>query len=452
MPEGIKLPEAVESIFYILNKNGYESYVVGGAVRDSIIGLPVHDWDICTNATPDVVCKLFRSKGFRVIETGIQHGTVTVIINCRGYEITTYRTDGKYTDGRHPDSVEFVSNIKDDLSRRDFTMNAIAYNYDDWFIDPFGGIKDIENKVIKCVGNPVDRFSEDPLRIMRAVRFAAQLGFHIETYTDIGMAKCNDGLAKVSAERIGAELCKILISDHPEYILDYYVDISSAIPEFIKLMNCQQNNRYHMYDVWNHTKMALKSCRIHDLETRLAILLHDIGKSDVKTTKNGIDHFYGHPVKSAEIADQMLRRLKFPNNIREEVVELVANHDVLIIQKSNKVKKYLNKFGEAQLRRLLDLQFCDVMAHSLLYSKELLWNLFRVEEILNQVITEEKCFSIKDLAINGKDIIELGVPEGPEVGKWLKYALEEVIDDRLANDKEDILNDIKAKLEGDNEE
>lgn len=452
MPEGIKLPEAVESIFYILNKNGYESYVVGGAVRDSIIGLPVHDWDICTNATPDIVCKLFRSKGFCVVETGIQHGTVTVMVNCRGYEITTYRTDGKYTDGRHPDSVEFVSSIKDDLSRRDFTMNAIAYNYDDWFIDPFGGIKDIENKVIKCVGKSEDRFKEDPLRIMRAVRFAAQLGFHIETHTDIGMIKYNDGLEKISAERINTELCKILISDHPDYVLDYYVDIFPALPEIGKLDCCTQNNIHHIYDVWEHTKSALKSCRSYDLNTRLAILLHDIGKKDVKTTVDGIDHFYGHPVKSAEIADQMLRRLKFSNDIRESVVELVANHDIVVIPKSNKIKKYLNKFGEVQFRKLLDVQFCDVMAQNPLYAKERLWNLFKAEEILDEVLAAEKCFSIKDLAVNGKDIMELGVQEGPEVGKWLKYALEEVIDDRLANDKEDILNDIEAKLEGDNKE
>ena len=246
MIEGIVLPESVKSIFYVLNRNGYEAYLVGGAVRNSIIGLPVHDWDICTNALPEDVCKLFRSKGFRVVETGLQHGTVTVMVNYRGYEITTYRIDGKYTDSRHPDSVKFIGNIHEDLARRDFTMNAIAYNDDDGFIDPFNGLKDIENKVIRCVGTPVDRFTEDPLRIMRAVRFSAQLGFHIENYTNIAMVQTNDGLSKISAERIQSELCKILISDHPEYVLDYYIDISPAIPELSKMMGCSQNNMYHI--------------------------------------------------------------------------------------------------------------------------------------------------------------------------------------------------------------
>ena len=452
MIEGIVLPEAVESIFYVLNKYGYESYIVGGAVRDSILNLPVHDWDICTNALPENVCKLFRSKGFRVVETGLQHGTVTVMVNERGYEITTYRTDGKYTDSRHPDSVVFVGSIREELSRRDFTMNAIAYNHDDGFIDPFHGLKDIERKTIQCVGVPAERFTEDPLRIMRAVRFAAQLGFHIENYTDIAMAKCRNGLSKISAERIQAELCKILVSDHPEYVLDYYIDISPAIPELSKIMGCSQNNMYHIYDVWNHTRFALTACRIHELETRLTILLHDIGKSESKTIDRGIEHFYGHAVKSAEITDTMLRRLKFSNEVRESVVELVASHDMTIVPKSNKVKKYLNKLGEAQFKRLLDIRFCDIMAHNPYYAKERLWETFRAEEILNEVLAEEKCFSMKDLAINGKDIMNLGVKEGPDVGKWLNYALDEVINDRLENDKEDILNDINAKLYAEKEE
>lgn len=452
MIEGIVLPESVKSIFYVLNRNGYEAYIVGGAVRNSIIGLPVHDWDICTNALPEDVCKLFRRKGFRVVETGLQHGTVTVMVNYRGYEVTTYRTDGKYTDSRHPDSVKFVGNIHEDLARRDFTMNAIAYNDDDGFIDPFNGLKDIKNKVIRCVGSHTDRFKEDPLRIMRAVRFAAQLGFHIENYTNIAMVQTNNGLSKISAERIQSELCKILTSDHPEYALDYYIDISPAIPELSKIMGCSQNNMYHIYDVWNHTRFALTACRIHELETRLAILLHDIGKPESKTVDRGIEHFYGHAVKSAEIADSLLRRLKFSNEIRESVVELVASHDMTIIPKPNKIKKYLNKLGEAQLRRLLDVRFCDIMAHNPYYAKERLLETFRAEEILNEVLAEEKCFSIKDLAINGKDIMELGVKKGPDVGKWLNYALDEVINDRLENDKEDILNDIDAKLYAEREE
>lgn len=451
MIKDIVLPEAVKSIFYVLNRNGYEAYIVGGAVRNSILELPVHDWDICTNALPEEVCKLFRSKGFRVVETGLQHGTVTVMVNCRGYEVTTYRTDGKYSDSRHPDSVEFVSDIYSDLARRDFTMNAIAYN-DDGFIDPFNGMRDIKNKVIKCVGVAIDRFTEDPLRIMRAVRFAAQLGFHIENYTNIAMVQTNDGLSKISAERIQSELCKILISDHPEYVLDYYIDISPAIPELNKIMGCSQNNMYHIYDVCDHTRFALTACRVHDLETRLAILLHDVGKSESKVTENGIDHFYKHAVKSAEIADSMLRRLKFANYIREPVVELIVNHDITIIPKPNKIKKYLNKFGEAQFRRLLDLRFCDIIAHNPYYAKERLWETFHAEEMLNEVLAEEKCFSIKDLAINGKDIMDLGIKEGPNVGKWLNYALDKVINDRLENDKEDILNDIDAKLYAEREE
>ena len=287
---------------------------------------------------------------------------------------------------------------------------------------------------------------------MRAVRFAAQLGFHIENYTNIAMVQTNDGLSKISAERIQSELCKILISDHPEYVLDYYIDISPAIPELSKIMGCSQNNMYHIYDVWNHTRFALTSCRIHDLETRLAILLHDIGKPKSKTIDRGIEHFYGHAVKSAEIAESLLRRLKFSNEIRESVVELVASHDMTIVPKSNKVKKYLNKLGEAQFRRLLDIRFCDITAHNPYYAKERLWETFRAEEVLNEVLTEEKCFSMKDLAINGKDIMDLGVKEGPDVGKWLNYALDEVINDRLENDKEDILNDIDAKLYAEREE
>lgn len=452
MIKDIVLPEAVKSIFYVLNRNGYEAYIVGGAVRNSILGLPIHDWDICTNALPEDVCKLFRSKGFRVVETGLQHGTVTVMVNGRGYEITTYRTDGKYSDGRHPDSVEFVGNIRDDLARRDFTMNAIAYNHEDGFIDPFGGTIDIKNKMICCVGKPSDRFTEDPLRILRAVRFAAQLGFHIEYYTDIAMSTCKEGLEKISEERIQVELCNILVSDHPEYVLDYYLDMSVAIPELFQMMCCDQNNMYHTYDVWNHTRYALTACRVHDLKTRLSILLHDIGKSESKTTVDGVDHFYGHAVKSAEIADTMLRRLKFANYVREPVVELIANHDMIIVPKPNKIKKYLNKLGEAQFRRLLDLRFCDIMAHNPYYAKDRLCETFKAEEVLNSVLAEDKCFSIKDLAVNGKDIMDLGIKEGPNVGKWLNYALDEVINDRLENDKEDILNDIDAKIYAEREE
>lgn len=440
----IEMPQDVRFIIGELNKGGFEAYAVGGCVRDSILGRTPNDWDITTSATPFEVKDIFR----RTVDTGLQHGTVTVLLKDQGYEVTTYRIDGEYTDHRRPDEVTFTGELSEDLLRRDFTINAMAYNDETGIVDLYGGIQDLEEGVIRCVGNPDDRFDEDALRIMRAVRFAAQLGFSVDSATREAATKHASELSQVSAERIETELTKLLISDHPEKVLDMYeMGITSIIlPEFDKMMETEQNSPYHMYDVGRHTVEVIKNVSPTKV-MRYAALLHDIGKPQCKTTDDkGVDHFKGHALVSEEMSTKILKRLRMDNDTIRDVKKIVRWHDYgisgVITKKS--VRKMLSSMGEQYFSEFLDIKRADMKGQSdyrLAEREEVLSNIIRFHD---EIMEEGNALSIKDLAVNGKDIMDLGIPKGPRVGETLSYLLERVLEEPTLNEKSKLEDIIKG--------
>ena len=436
----INIPRGANELIHTLQNNGYQSYVVGGCVRDSILGREPHDWDICTSATPQEMMRVFQ--GRRIIETGLQHGTITIIVDDEPFEVTTYRIDGNYSDNRRPDNVTFTDNIIEDLRRRDFTINAMAYNDVDGLIDPFNGLQDLQDKVIRCVGSAKERFEEDALRILRAIRFAAQLGFKIEADTDHEINNQYRSLENISVERINSEFCKIAMSNRFSFYLLFYHNIFSLfIPEFNNLLGFEQHNPYHSYDVFMHTVNALTNCEIYDLTTILSTFFHDFGKPHCyQDDENGIRHFKGHGKVSAELTDSIMKRLRFDNETRKNVVELVYYHDATFEVGKKYVKRWLNKIGEEQFRRLLKIRRADIKGQKLLYDIRRIEKVDAIEEILNKVIQEEECFSMKDLAVNGKDLMEIGYKPGKKLGNTLKVLLQMVIDGDTSNEKEVLLS------------
>ena len=443
----IDIPEKAKFIIDTISAAGFEAYVVGGCVRDSILGRMPMDWDITTSAKPQEVKALFK----RTIDTGIQHGTVTVMLDKEGFEVTTYRIDGKYEDSRHPKEVTFTPNLEEDLKRRDFTINAMAYNDRDGLIDIFGGIDDINQKVIRCVGDAEARFREDALRMMRAVRFSAQLGYDIHEDTAAAIKKLANTLDKISAERIQVELVKMLSSDYPEKIRDAYeLGITKVIlPEFDRMMETGQNHPHHMYNVGEHTIHSI--CNIEkDRVLRLAMLFHDIGKPDTLVIdEKNITHFHGHPVMGEEITKNILRRLKFDNDTIRIVSRLVRYHDYGngVQPDMRIVRRGVNKIGEDIFPLLFSVRRADVLAQSKYMSEEKLALIDRWEEIYNQIVEQKQCVSLNTLAVNGKDLIELGYKPGPEIGNALHYLLEQVLDNPEYNDKEilyNILSDFRS--------
>ena len=441
----INLPEEVKFILDTLHKNNYEAFVCGGAVRDSILNRPVHDWDITTSATPEQVIEVFKDK--YIIPTGLQHGTVTIMLNGVGYEVTTFRIDGDYSDGRRPDSVKFTDDIVKDLSRRDFTINAMAYNPEVGLVDPFGGQKDLEKKIIRCVGNPSARFQEDALRILRAWRFSCQLGFHISKLTEMRAYEYRALLKNISKERIQSEFIKSINGDLNQFYRNNQFYYTVFIPEW-KSLHILQHNPYHIYMVSGHTLEALRNLpSTSDLITRLAVFFHDFGKPQCKTTdENGVDHFKGHGKVGADMVDNIMRRLRFDNDTREKVVELVYYHDATFEVGAKYVKRWLNKIGEEQFRRLLEVRRADIKAQNPIYEGERLAKIDKIETILKDILSKEQCFSLKDLAINGNDLIELGFKPGKEIGNILNQLLQMVIDGELENDKNQLIQVVKNKL------
>jgi tRNA nucleotidyltransferase (CCA-adding enzyme) len=441
----IIIPDDVKIIMNQLSKNNHKSYVVGGCCRDALLGREPKDWDICTSAKPNEMLEIF--KDFKIIETGIKHGTLTVVINNTNYEVTTFRVDGDYSDNRHPDSVKFVDDITLDLSRRDFTINAMAYSDEEGLINPFNGLQDIKTKIIRCVGIADERFKEDALRMLRAIRFSAQLIFRIEEWTKNSIHNNASLIENVSYERINSEICKILNSNRPNKIVGLYLFGLSKyfMSEFDSMFNCKQNTPWHYTNVGDHTINALQNSR-EDLSLRLAILFHDTGKPSSKTTTNeGIDHFYHHPIKSAEIAKETMTRLHFDNKTIEDVVTLVSYHDATIDLNKHSIKRMLNKIGEELFFKLLDLQYADCSAQNLELSQEKIDLLPQIRELAQTIITEKEPFGIKDLAINGNDMIALGYKPNKELGNALSTILELVIDDPTLNTKNQ-LQEIASKL------
>lgn len=444
---GIKnnLPEDVQEIMSVIKGYGATSYVVGGCVRDSILGREPHDWDICTPALPGELLVEFEERGYKVIPTGVQHGTITVNLNGNNYEITTFRRDGEYSDGRHPDTVEFTSDLIYDLERRDFTMNAIAYNSEEGLIDPYCGYEDIKDRRIRCVGNPNDRFQEDGLRILRALRFSVQLGFKIELFTKRAMIDNRSLLNKISFERINAEFVKIIESSSSHcarmQLLEFEDVLAEFIPELKSTFGFKQNNPYHCYPVYAHILTVLKECVDADIITKLAAFFHDIGKPHCyQDDDSGIRHFKGHGKVSAEMTDNIMRRLKFDNDTREKVVQLVYYHDATFEVGKKYVRRWLNKIGVDQFKRLLTLRRADIMGQSKWYREERIQKLDAVKECLEEVLNEKPTFSIKDLEIDGKDVMKyMLMDECPKVGYWLKHILKMVIDGDLRNNRDDLI-------------
>lgn len=439
----IKIPQQVNRAIEILRQNGHTAYVVGGAVRDALMGKAAHDWDIATSAKPKETAEAFGN--FRVIETGIKHGTVTVIVDGESLEITTYRIESGYSDNRHPDKVEFTDMIEDDLSRRDFTINAIAYSPYAGIADPFGGCGDIEAKIIRCVGDPDRRFGEDALRILRALRFSATLGFEIDQITSDSIRRNYKSLENISVERIFVELSKLICGkDAKRILLDYSEVFFFILPELKPMSGCTQNHERHIFDVWGHTVEAVVNVK-NDIPLRLAMLFHDSGKPHVKSTdEKGIDHFYGHSKKSREIAFDALTKLKVSNKLRDKVCNLVEYHDFLPDKISKKTyKKYIGLLGEKTVEELFEIRKADISAQNTKFlSEELKANEIGLK-IFNEIKAENSCLKINDLAINGKDLEKAGIPPSPEMGRILEALLDEVLEEKTENSKNALLERVK---------
>lgn len=436
----IEMPAKAKEIINCINEAGYEAYIVGGCVRDCMLGRIPNDWDITTSADPITVKSLFK----RTIDTGLKHGTVTILMGDEQYEVTTYRIDGDYTDGRHPDSVTYTSQLSEDLRRRDFTINAMAYHPDEGLVDLFGGLDDLNKRVIRCVGNAEDRFGEDALRMMRAIRFAAQLGYSIEEETYNAIILLHSNLEKISAERIRVEMDKLLVSDHP-YMFRLFYDTrltSVFMPEFDEAMNTRQNHPHHMYDVGEHILHSLEYAE-NDRIIRLAMLFHDIAKPQMLVIDDeGITHFKGHPAVSGKMAIEIMKRLKYDNQTIDIVSLLATFHDRNIEESTKGVRKVLNKLSDGAFPLLLKVKYADVMAQSTYMREEKLASIDNLKTIYEEVIASNECFKLTDLAVKGRDLIGHGIAPGPMLGTILNNMLEDVLDNPEHNTAEYLMEHI----------
>lgn len=450
----IQIPDKVDYILNILHSNGYEAYAVGGCVRDALLGREPEDWDITTSAKPEQVKALFS----RTIDTGLQHGTVTVMLDKEGFEITTYRIDGTYEDGRHPTEVQFTSDLVEDLKRRDFTINAMAYSKEDGIVDAFDGIGDLKRGVIKCVGDARERFSEDALRMLRAVRFSGQLGFEIEEKTKEAILEKAETLNKISAERIRVELDKLICSNHPmQLVTAQELGITKIVlPEFDEMLATPQNHPHHQYNVGIHSLKAVENVHNFAKEANLdkkmysilswTALLHDVGKPSCKTTdEQGVDHFYKHPAVGKEIAEKIMRRLRFDNYAIDTVCHLILYHDVRFSTKKGKMRTLMNKIGVEAMQYLFLMIRADYFSQSEFMREEKLNNLETAQKLYAEVCEAKECVSLKMLAINGSDLLAAGFPRGKCMGEILNDLLAMVLENPDLNQKEILLSIAKEK-------
>lgn len=429
------MPKNVDTAINLLQSAGFEAYAVGGCVRDSLLGKTPNDWDITTSAKPENMKSVFVN--FRCIDTGIKHGTVTVVIDGEPLEITTFRLDGEYEDNRHPKSVTFTSNLGADLGRRDFTVNAMAYSKMTGTVDLFGGQNDLKNKIIRCVGDPDRRFNEDALRILRALRFASALDFEIEEKTAQSLLKNCALLGNISEERIAKELLKLVCGKGAKRILtDFAPVLFEILPELQPMYKNSHDNPHHCYDIYEHTLIAVESID-PEPTLRFAMLLHDCGKPAVKKfDENGVAHFYGHQRISAEISAQILARLKVSNKFRDEILFLVSNHDRWeLYENTEKMPRYLSKFGLDGVLKLLKVMRADVLAQSPEYRYRL-DQIADAEEIAKNLAAQKPCLSLSELQINGRTLMDIGIPQGRKLGAVLAQLLDEVIDGVTKNTQE----------------
>ncbi|MBR5975394.1 MAG: HD domain-containing protein [Clostridiales bacterium] len=431
------LPEEVAEVISRLEEDGKEAYVVGGAVRDILMGKKPDDYDVTTSATPHEVAALFGQENCH--PTGIAHGTVTVVINGMPVEVTTFRIDGDYEDGRHPNEVHFTRSLEEDVKRRDFTINALAMRLDGTVLDYCGGIEDIRNKCLRTVGEPSRRFREDALRILRALRFASERGFSIEKETSEEIFRRKNDLCSLSVERIWKEFSRLMLGSHCVPILREYFDVVDAIlPEIVPMRGFLQHNPHHIYDVWEHTLVSIEHIPATPV-LRMTMLLHDIGKPECFVMDDsGIGHFYGHQKVSADIADAILRRWKVDTKTRETIVLLIREHDAVLEPSLRIVRRRLLRYGEEVLRMLLEVKKADISAHSE-KSAYRLPEISAFETILDQVVEEKMCCSYSAMAINGNDLMRMGIEPGIRIGQLKKQLLEEVVDGRIPNEREALL-------------
>jgi tRNA nucleotidyltransferase (CCA-adding enzyme) len=436
-------PQAAK-VLNILNNNGYEAYLVGGCVRDILLGAGPKDWDITTNALPHETEKAFA--GHKIIKTGLRHGAVTVLIDGLPLEITAYRIDGRYCDNRRPDEVRFVEHLQEDLARRDFTVNSLAMDINGEIKDYFGGADDIKNKIIRCVGDPDKRFREDGLRMLRALRFASVMGFFVEARTSKALFANKELLLNISAERINAELTKLLCGINVKAVLKEYAElIGVVIPEILPCIGFDQHNPYHVHDVWGHTLEVVANAEATPL-MRWTALLHDIGKPRCfALDENGVGHSYKHETASGEIADEIMRRLKFDNTGRNTVKALIYAHMDAFSPTKKVVKKLMNKYGEDMLRTLLMFKRADILGHSEEYRRRQN-EISECERLIDETIAENECFSLKDLAADGNDMMALGL-KNAEIGKALNLLLTNVIDGNVENEREKLTEYYKNTMQ-----
>lgn len=434
----IQLPQKVKYIISQLEAAGFEAYAVGGCVRDSLLGREPDDWDVTTSAKPLQVKEVFR----HTIDTGIQHGTVTVMLGHEGFEVTTYRIDGEYEDSRHPKEVIFTGNLVEDLKRRDFTINAMAYNDESGLVDAFDGEKDLAAGIIRCVGKPHDRFGEDALRMLRAVRFAAQLGFRIEPDTLTAIKDLAQNLRAVSAERIQMELVKLLTSAHPDAMRTVYETGLTKVflPEFDTMMETDQHNKHHCYSVGEHTLHTLLHVE-PDKVLRLTMLLHDVAKPlCITTDEAGQNHFKGHPVKGADMAKVILRRLKFDNDTTDRVCRLVRYHDDRPELNARTVRRAMNRIGVENMPALFEVKRADTLGQSMYHRQEKLAYVDTFERFFREICAAQQCVQKKDLAISGSDLIAMGMKPGKEIGAVLNELFERVLDEPELNQRDKLLD------------
>lgn len=436
------LPEQIVIAIQTLEQNGYDAFVVGGSVRDALMGVQPKDFDIATNANPKKLKNVF--KDVTIIETGIAHGTVTVLIEATPIEITTFRIDGEYLDRRRPVSVEFSDSIVEDLARRDFTINAMAYSAKTGIIDPFGGQKDIAGKIIRCVGDPLKRFEEDALRIFRAIRFASVLGFEIETATRSAIMAKVESILSVAIERITAEFSKMICGhDIGRVLMEHRQLIAIMVPEIKASFDFDQHNYYHVFDVYTHTCKVVSSTPPF-IVPRMAAFLHDIAKPYCfSKDEKGAGHFYGHQQQSAKMAGVIMTRMKFDNETKRKAVKLIENHDIDIEPEPKAIKKILNKFSEEFFIDLIALKKADVHGQNPeLKSREA--DLDKLMEIYMDIVREDECFSLKKLAIKGDDLLAAGIPRGNRIGMILEDCLHQVMSERIKNDKDELMEYVKT--------
>lgn len=447
----ITYPPAARKIIDKLQDAGYEAYIVGGCVRDSILGIKPGDWDITTNALPEQVRGLFR----RTIDIGIKHGTVKVMMGNDGYEITTYRIDGEYDDSRHPREVTFTGDLAEDLCRRDFTINAMAYSEKTGLVDLFGGMDDLERGIIRAVGDPRRRFDEDALRILRALRFSARFGYEIEEETATAIAELAPTLSAISAERIREELEKLVCSDHPERLRTAFeLGVTAVVfPEWDAMMECEQNTPHHFTNVGDHTIAVLKYIvdnfgDLPDKDSRilkLAALLHDMAKPVRKTTgDDGVDHFPGHPGAGVKMSEAFLKRLKYDNDTINRVRVLVRYHDETPALSYPAIRRYIADVDRSNMDLLILLKYADLYGHTKYRWEEKMHRLTTLEDMYRQICERGDCLSVRDLAVNGHDLMNEGVAPGPAVGRELGRLLECVLDDPGMNDKDTLLNLLRS--------